>query len=281
MSSVAKIFVVVNLVFSLVAFGSAATLLGSQDDYKVALGKKIDEFRQYQAQTTKEMEDLVNQKNQQQQKASEESGRAGQFQQQVEDLNTRLANANTLVSTLTSSVESFGRELATANQLNSSNKEYLDKLSAENKSSTEAMLNATTKLDKEVENRVGLEQQVTELTDQVTTLSAEKGDCETKLREVNFWLTKYREKYGDLQGSPGAPGVVSAVKGNLVSISVGSNAKVRVGDTYNISRGPNYVGRIRITTVDKSLSVGIFDEANPGSGAPPMPGDRAEPGSGD
>jgi uncharacterized coiled-coil DUF342 family protein len=281
MSSVAKIFVVVNLVFSLVAFGSAATLLGAQDDYKVALGKKIEEFTVYKTQTQQQMDDLVNQKNQQTNKASEESGRASQLQQQVEDLNTRLANANTLVQTLSSSVENFGKELATANDLNKSNKEFLDKLSAEAKSATEAMLNATTKLDKEVENRVGLEQQVTELTEQVTTVSAEKGDCEAKLRDVNFWLGKYREKYGPLDDSKGAAGVVNAVKGNLVSISVGSAAGVRLGDNYNISRGSSYVGRIRITTVDKTLSVGIFDDQHPGSGAPPMPGDKATPGTGD
>jgi uncharacterized coiled-coil DUF342 family protein len=279
MSSVAKIFVVVNLVFSLVAFGSAATLLGAQDDYKVALGKKIEEFTVYKTQTQQQMDDLVNQKNQQTNKASEESGRASQLQAQVEDLNTRLANANTLVQTLSSSVENFGKELATANDLNKSNKEFLDKLSAEAKSATEAMLNATTKLDKEVENRVGLEQQVTELTEQVTTVSAEKGDCEAKLRDVNFWLGKYREKYGPLDDSKGAAGVVNAVKGNLVSISVGSADKVRPGDYYDLSRGGAYVGRIKITTVDKNLSVGQFDVMNPGSGAPPQPGDKATPGN--
>ena len=36
MSSMAKIFVVVNLILGVVAFGSAATLLGAKEDYKAA-----------------------------------------------------------------------------------------------------------------------------------------------------------------------------------------------------------------------------------------------------
>jgi hypothetical protein len=43
MSSMAKIFVVVNLIIAIAAFGSAATLLGAQDDYKTELLKTIDQ----------------------------------------------------------------------------------------------------------------------------------------------------------------------------------------------------------------------------------------------
>ena len=101
------------------------------------------------------------------------------------------------------------------------------------------------------------------------------------LRDSNFLLGKYREKYGPMDDAPGARGVVNLVKGNLVSISVGSADKVRIGDNYNLSRGDKYVGRIRIISVDKNSAVGAFDNANPGSGAPPMAGDAALPGSAD
>jgi hypothetical protein len=121
---------------------------------------------------------------------------------------------------------------------------------------------------------------VDELNQHVTTLAAEKGDVERKVRELEFWLQKYRDKYPPIEGeSQGAPGVVMAVRGPLVSISVGSADKVRVGDYYNLSRGSAYVGRIKIRSVDKNLSVGEFDESNPGSGAPPQPGDKASPGA--
>lgn len=277
MSSMAKIFVVVNLVFGIVAFGSAATLLGAHDDYKREFEKKVDENKALQVSSQAKIDDLELQRSQQTNRASEQLGRADQLQQQVEDLTTRLAAAESSNQTLRSSVESFAKDLGTQNQLNAANQEFLKRLSDEKNTATEQMLNAKTEKDKEVANRVGLEQQVSELTDQVTTLSAEKGDVDRQLREANFWLGKYRVKFGDIKGAEGASGVVNAVKGPLVSISVGSADKVRVGDWYAVSRGSSYVGRIQIVQVDKNLSVGQFDTMNPGSGAPPQPGDKATP----
>jgi predicted nucleic acid-binding Zn-ribbon protein len=280
MSSMAKIFVVVNLAFGIIAFGSAATLLGAQDDYKKAYLEEIAAHKKDKADDQVIKDDLDLQKTQQAQKASEERGRAETLQGQVEELRANLAAANTANDTLRAAVDSFSKELQAANQMNKSNQEFLQRLADDAKKATNDMLNAKSTLDKEIGNRVSLEQQVTELSDQVQTLAAEKGDVETRLRETDFWLTKYRERFGDIgMQSAGAPGQVMAVRGPLVSISVGSADKVKIGDWYAISRGPNYVGRIKITSVDKNLSVGQFDENNPGSGAPPQPGDRAAPSS--
>jgi len=277
MSSMAKIFVVVNLAFGIIAFGSAATLLGAQNDYKKAYEAEVDAHKKTRADDQVKIDDLDLQKTQQAQKASEERGRAETLQSQVEELKATLAAANTANDTLRAAVDSFSKELQAANQLNKANQEFLQRLSDDSKKATDEMLNAKSTLDKEIGNRVSLEQQVSELSDQVQTLAAEKGDTEKRLRETQFWLDKYRAKYGDMTGGEGAPGQVMAVKGPLVSISVGSADKVRIGDWYAISRGPNYVGRIKIMSVDKNLSVGQFDVNNPGSGAPPQAGDRAEP----
>jgi len=278
MSSMAKIFVVVNLAFGIVAFGSAATLLGASDDYKKAYETEVANHKQTKEDDQKKIDDLDVQKTQQANKASEEHGRAETLQAQVEELKVTLAAANTANDTLRSSVDSFSKELQTANQLNSANQEFLKRLADDGKRANDEMLNAKATLDKEIGNRVGLEQQVTELNDQVTTLSAEKGDLDKQLREAMFWLDKYRVKYGSMSGGgEGAAGVVNAVRGSLVGISVGSADKVRVGDVYSISRGGAYVGQVTITTVDKNQSVGTFDERYPGSGAPPQTGDKASP----
>jgi chromosome segregation ATPase len=281
MSSMAKIFVVVNLVFAIVAFGSAATLLGAQDDYRKGFEDKIAELKQFQQTSQQTIDDLEVKNAQQTNKAAEERVRADGLQQQIDELKTTLTAANTANDTLRSSVETFSKELATANQLNTANKEFLERLSSDAKRATEEMLNAKSTLDKEIGNRVGLEQQVAELGDQVQTLAADKGDLDKKLREAEFWLGKYRTKYGDIRGSEGAKGIVNAVKGNLVGISVGSADRVKVGDVYSLSRGTAYVGRITITQVDKNQSVGLFDDKWPGSGAPPQNGDAAAPSSGE
>jgi hypothetical protein len=278
MSSMAKIFVVVNLAFGIVALGSAATLLGAQDDYKKGYEAKVDELKTVKLEMQAKIDDAELARSQQAQKASEELGQRQNLEATVAELKTNLAAANTVNETLRASVETFSKELQTSNQLNTSNQEFLKRLADDSKKSTDEMLNAKSTLEKEVANRVGLEQQVIELTEQVTTLAAEKGDVERQLREANFYLDKYRTKYGPIDPVEGAPGVVMAVRGPLVSISVGSADKVRPGDIYHLSRGASYVGSIKITTVDKNLSVGQFDVNNPGSGAPPQPGDKASPG---
>ncbi|MHC4957336.1 MAG: hypothetical protein ACYTGN_03100 [Planctomycetota bacterium] len=75
----------------------------------------------------------------------------------------------------------------------------------------------------------------------------------------------------------GSPGVVKKVRDNFVSISVGSGDGVKIGDNYGVRRGATYVGRIRITRVDKNMAVGEFDDQFKGPGVPPQAGDIAEP----
>lgn len=281
MSSVAKIFVVLNLVISIVAFGSAATLLGAQDDYKVALAQRIDDYQKLKDKSEGDFTRLTNAVNQEANKASQAISAQKDQQARVADLESQLASQKTLNQSLNATVESLSTEVKKANDANQANKAYLETLSSENKRNVEEMVNSKTQLEKEVANRVGLEQQVVELTNQVNALSAEKGDMDRALREARFLLGKYQEKYGPMTPSRGARGVVNMVKGNLVSISVGSADGVAIGDNYDLSRGDKYVGRIRILSVDKNSAVGQFDMNNPGSGAPPMTGDGAIPGGAD
>ena len=106
---------------------------------------------------------------------------------------------------------------------------------------------------------------------------ARNARLEKELRDCNAWLNKYRARYSDdFHFRPS--GVVTAVKGNRVSISLGSDDGVRAGDSYNIRRGSTYVGQITITDVYEQRSVGEFDEEFKGHVAPPRISDVAERG---
>jgi DNA repair exonuclease SbcCD ATPase subunit len=279
MSSMAKIFVVANLVLGIFVFGSAATLLGAQDDYKTALKDATEKFAEYRESTDNKIKEIEGALAQQTAKASEQLGRATDAEAARDDLTTRLADSNTANQTLQSTVNTQATELSKANEINAANKDLLDKLAAASKSATEEKSNAVNALDKEIANRVGLEQQVAELTEERDTLAASNGDLSRKITELEFELNIIRAKIGDsgLAPSKGAQGLVNAVKDDLVSISVGSADGVRIGDFYDLSRGAQYVGRIKIQQVDKNLAVGVFDNQFPGSGAPPQRGDKAKP----
>lgn len=211
-------------------------------------------------------------------RAAEQNSRADGLQGKVEELTAAMTAAEAVNQSLRSSNESFARNLGELKDLVAANQAFLDKQATETKTATEQMLNAKAQWEKEVANRVGLEQQVSELNEQMTTVSAAKGDLERALKQKEFYLGIYERRYGKLSPNEGAPGVVNGVRGPLVGISVGSADKVKVGDVYSLSRGAQYVGRIIISTVDKNQSVGEFDEMFPGSGAPPQVGDKATPG---
>ena len=198
MSSMAKIFVVVNLVLGVVAFGSAATLLGAQDDYKSALTKANEEFEGFRAAMEKRVDDLNDQLGQQIGKASNAVGKADSLEAERNDLNKRLAEAQNANSSLKTTVETLTAEVGAANKINQDNKDWLDKLGQEGKTATQEMLNSKKALEDEITNRVRLEQQVSNLNDQVQELAANKGDLERVLRDSNFWLAEYRRRFGDI-----------------------------------------------------------------------------------
>jgi len=280
MSSMAKIFVVVNVVLAIVTFGSAATLLGAQDDYKTALEEKRAEFDEYKTHQDTLLDDRERDLALQQNRAGEAVGKANTLESSNQDLEGRLAKAATRNDQLQATAETLAQEVRQANTINKDNKVWLDKLSVDGKTATEQMLNARTQLREEIANRVQLETTVSNQNTTIADLSAEKGDLDKQIRQLNFWLAEYRKRYGDMTNiSKGSEGRINSVRDDLVVISVGSADGVQVGDVYHIRRGATYVGQVVIDKVEKNLSVGTFDSKFPGPGAPPQRGDVAYPGS--
>lgn len=278
MSSMAKIFVVVNLIFSVVVFGSAATLLGAQDNYKEALRQKTEEFVQVTAAKDTEIARLTKDVNSQTNRASQAVAEKTNAEASLEGTRSQLAETKSVNDRLTATVEKQSQELQALRATIDNFKEWLDRYGNEAATATKDKLNFQNKWQEEVNNRVRLEEEVKKLSDELSTLAAAKGDVEKDLKNRSFWLDKYRERFGDITGGPGgAEGRVLSVRGNLVSISVGSADGVKIGDVYQLSRGSSYVGQITITKVYKDQAVGEFDTEFTGSGAPPMPNDVAQP----
>ncbi|MHC4548999.1 MAG: hypothetical protein ACYTEZ_09485 [Planctomycetota bacterium] len=279
MSSMAKIFVVINLVLAVVAFGSAATLLGAQDDYKSALEDTREQFDDIKKTTDQKIDNLEAQIAQQTTKASTEAGRAKSLEAERNDLNKRLSESQNVAATLRTTLEALTREVQAANKINQENKNWLDKWSGDVQTATQEMINSKKALEEEVGNRLRLEEEVGRQNETIQDLSATKGDLEKQVRELNFWLAEYRKRFGDITpGSRGSEGRVNSVRDTLVVISVGSEDGVRVGDVYHLRRGGTYVGQIQISKVEKNLAVGEFDDKFAGAGAPPQRGDVAYPG---
>ncbi|MGH7162968.1 MAG: hypothetical protein ACREID_05750 [Planctomycetota bacterium] len=275
MSNMAKIFVVANLVLALAIFGAAAAFLGAQDDYKAALvdtTKKADEtVKSLNAQIAGHIKEIDEQKR----AASLAVAAKTQAESESETLRTQLADAKAANDKLTVTGEGHAQNLAAMTKILEEDRAARATLQKSAEDATQNSLSFQKKWEEEVANRAQMESQIANLTEQVQSLSAEKGDLEKSLRDAQFLLDSYKEKFGPIGPQQGADGVVLAVKENLVTISVGANDKVRVGDEYHIRRGERYVGRITIRQVMKNMAVGNFDGEFKTDAAPPQMNDVA------
>jgi hypothetical protein len=278
MSTVAKVFVVVNLILAVVCFGSAATLLGAQDDYKVAVEKASREFTAYKDIKDRELQEFEQKFGEQSRRASEAMVSENAAKQAASDASTQLSETQRMNQQLLALSETLSKELAAANKINEDNRAWLQRNADEAKKAADDAIAARKALDDEIANRVTLEQQIANQNERVEVMAAERGDLDKKVRDLEFKLKHYEGIYGTMGPSgQGAEGNVLNVRDTLVQISVGSKDRVRPGDTYHIRRGGTYVGMIRITKVEKDSAVGEFDRQYPGEGAPPQKGDTAYP----
>ena len=111
MSSMAKIFVVVNLLLGVAAFGSAATLLGAQNDYRAALEIESQALKDLQLEK-KQLEDTHNaDMRSQQQSASDAINLKNTAEQQNESLRTQLADAKNANDVLRRSLDTLTQQV--------------------------------------------------------------------------------------------------------------------------------------------------------------------------
>jgi predicted RNase H-like nuclease (RuvC/YqgF family) len=279
MSSMAKIFVVVNLILAVAVFGAAATLLGAQDDYKKALEKATTDFAKFQSAKEADITRLNKELADQQGKASEALAAKNNAEGTLEGVRKENADLKSTNEKMNSSVETLSKEVSSLRDIIEADRASREKLSMEAKSSTTDKLNLQKKWEEEVRARASADSQIADLNETVQNMAAEKGDMDKDLRNTKFWLDKYRERYGDMVGGQGSAGRVLSVRGNLVVLSVGSQDKVAIGDVYSIRRGSTFVGQMKVTKVYKDQAVGEFDDRFTGPGQAPQAGDTAEPSS--
>jgi hypothetical protein len=278
MSTMAKIFVVVNLVLAVAVFGAAATLLGAQDDYKKALEMAAEKARATLDQKDREIQGLTKQANEALQRASEAGAARKTAEAETEQRKNEAAQSKAANEKLLASNEIYAAELAALRDLIEKNEAASKTLVNEAAQATKDKLNFQTRFEEETRARAQCEQTISDLQEQVNELAAMKGDLEKKVAELQFDVDQAAAQgYTRVAPGRGAEGVVNAVKGNLVTISVGSEDGVRRGDTYNVRRGGTYVGQIKITSVQKHLAVGEFDTQFPGPGGAPEVNDTAYP----
>lgn len=282
MSSMAKIFVVVNLLLVTAVWGSAATLLGAQDDYRKALAEATEKAEAIQSKQQSDIEAA-------QLKVQTQTAQAVRHLSAAEDAEQRrqIAEANLNKMTqinqqLTAANERMTGELAGLRKQIEAQQATVTAANGEAKDANTRFQDAHKTLEEETRNRAALEARVQELDDTTRTLQAQNQELAKAKRELEFELEQCKKATGwaGIKGGPRPEGRILQTEnvaggGIIVIISVGSDDGVRVGDEYKLSRGSAFVGFARVTRVYKDKAVAEFDTTNTGSGAPPQAQDRA------
>lgn len=281
MSSMAKIFVVVNLLLVVAVFGAAAVLLGAQDDYRGNLVELEQKSRETRDKLGADIAKLKGQVSAQVQKTSDEKARADDAEARLEIATATLDKAQQANAAQTTSNERLSGELASLRSLYENQQAVLTAAANDAKEASQAFVDKNKAWEEVVRVAAQLDMRVTELDDSVRSLQADKKKVEDSLRDCEFWLGKYKERFGDIAGlTQAAEGKVLEVREAaggvvLLILSVGRDDGVTVGDEYRISRGSDFVGFAKVTRVLADKAVAEFDTQFPGNGAPARNGDRA------
>jgi hypothetical protein len=279
MTTMAKIFVGLNLILACSAFGAAAALLGAQDAYK----SKLEETTTNDMETINRLNQRISDKTAevefQRAKASDAISAATQAEGVKTTLQAELNKATEVNAQLRSTNERHAAELTSLRELLTS---FNANLKAMQEKSTEQIalaLEWQRKFQESESENARLTQTVNNQTEENTHLAAEKSGLDKALKNAEFMVAAYAKRYGPMAPRRLPEGVVMSIKvtnvGTFVAISVGSKDKVRMGDEYHLSRGGDYVGRIRIIRISKDSAYGRADERWIGKAWPPRQNDKA------
>lgn len=283
MSSMAKIFVVVNLVLIVAVFGSAATLLGAQDDFRAALTETTTKARETSEAQKKSITRKDAQIATQIQRTGAESARADDSEQRYQLAKANNEAALQINISATSALEGLKAEYQSLRQLYEGQAEMIKTLQASAKEADQNYTNKNSAWELAVQESAARENRIAELSDSVSALQADLKGTADKLRDCEFWLAKYKERHGDITKQ----GMLIAAEGRVLEvrnaaggvviliISIGREDKVTVGTEFKLSRGSEFVGFAKVTRVLKNSAVAEFDTQFPGQGAPARSGDRA------
>ena len=274
MTTFAKIFVVVNLVFALAVFGAAAALLGAQDNYKRDLENYKVKFEDYKKGRDTLVASLRSSLAAQLQTASDSEAARKTAESVASERLATLEEARKLAAALASANEKFSEQLNTLAATADKRQAQLEKLSGDAAKADQQYMDAKNQLQTRIAEVQRLADELAKTMGERDAVITEGQNLVARTRDLEFEVKAYRIKYGSLTpGSNAAEGLVLQVKGSLVLISVGSNDGVRIGDDLHVARGEKYVGTIRITKVEKDASVGRTTDVK-GSGFPPAANDR-------
>lgn len=260
MSALAKVFVVFNLILSLVFFGTAATLFLTRQDMKV-------QYETYVAQAEDDLKALT-ERNEEQDRLIDDlrvalnnvEGSEVQLASQLEEKKKELSQEKTRANRAEDQRETAQREATQAMELQKEkeriNKDLLARLEQANEKRDEAL--GQRQQAEEERNRI--KRDLDAVQQELQVARVEYKELEEKFTTMETTLTALVAKYGEgitqFIATPQIDAQVDAVDADnrLVVLSAGRDQKVQPGYEFQVYRDDQFIGKVRVTQVFTDLS---------------------------
>ncbi len=271
MTTIGKIFVVVNFLLSVFFVGVAATVLHKSNDYRelyetaqADMKTAQDEWSLEKAEFQEKNSELDKDRTSLRTEKENLNGDKTRITQERDQLRNDIREINATKDRMSSTVDDMRTQLNEAQDyvksiqgdkdkaVNDMNSAMGQKRTAENE---QARLNDLLEEEKA---------QVAELEQRIASLD---GELEQWNLINEYWA---KERSVDLKQSlvaaPPINGQVSQVNGELgfVILSVGSNDNVKVGYQFVVSRGSSYIADVIVDTVEDNISSARIKFTKPG-----------------
>ena len=270
MSTLAKAFVVILLVLSVLLAVATMGLFAQRTDWRqksMAAADKIKEVTQTQTKDKASFEDQLRQKN----------DKIGELTARIEDKDHEIDVVTTQRDENASQVKDSEAKLAQAMTQNS-------KLS----DSVQMLTERVAQLENQVETTKAEKEKAFEREQKQFNRAAEMdrqlNRIQERLKEANITIRNLRqdivraqrggEEIEGIQAPAEISGIVRMKKNNLVAISVGSDDGVKKDYLFHVYRGDNYLGRLIVTDVDPDVSYAEVQERYTSDPAAIMEGDN-------
>ncbi|MBL9087709.1 MAG: hypothetical protein JNM10_11270 [Planctomycetia bacterium] len=273
MSTVAKVFVVLNFLLAALFLGSASALLGHSDHWKA----------RHTTDTTKLSADLNTEKNRSKALESELSKTqadktasdtaAAERKREAETLQTQNATLKEKFDSLLASHAAATRALQIAQNTIDNVQKLVGVLQDSRKTDIDNLTKALAEKNEAVKMQNALEANLNDATQQLKDVLAKHATTQTELQRALFELESYRKLYPNGPGTeqPWQVGKVltADAANNIVVVSLGAEDGVKVGYRYAVSRGNQFIATITIMSTQAKMAAG---KVTLGNGSP-MPGD--------
>lgn len=267
MSPLAKVFVVLNLILALVFLGVSATLFTARKDYEAAFseakdahetaaklaGSKINRLDGQLSQSQNNNDSLTREKQALETAKQSLESEKNDLVTSNRDQKAEIARLNDAVELRQGQIDNKDQEIARLSEAN-------DKAMAAAAAARDAKTVAIANMTRSILDQEETVKRLSEAEIQVASLSK-------KNEEYAIMVQAAEDKGINLatliiKPAPAIDTVIEAVRpdANLVILGVGADDKVEVGHEFTISRGENFVAKVRVirTTPDMAGARIVF-----------------------